>query len=75
MDDVDRAAEREENARADAIEANRGHYARNWEVASAIECSGCGAHIPEARREAVPGVQLCIDCQSAAELTSRQRRR
>ncbi len=28
------------------------------------DCAECGAKIPQARREAVPGVRLCIDCQS-----------
>lgn len=27
------------------------------------ECLECGASISEARRQAVPGVKLCIDCQ------------
>lgn len=27
------------------------------------ECMECGASISEARRQAVPGVKLCIDCQ------------
>lgn len=27
------------------------------------ECAECGEAIPEARRLAVPGVQLCIACQ------------
>ena len=27
-------------------------------------CEECGAGIPEARREAVPGVRLCIACQA-----------
>jgi len=31
---------------------------------SAIDCDECGAEIPLARREAVPGVRLCISCQS-----------
>ena len=26
-------------------------------------CEECGAGIPDARREAVPGVRLCITCQ------------
>jgi phage/conjugal plasmid C-4 type zinc finger TraR family protein len=30
-------------------------------------CMECGEPIPEARRRAVPGVFLCIDCQGAAE--------
>jgi len=34
---------------------------------SATECDECGAPIPEARRKAIPGVRLCIECQSALE--------
>ena len=30
-------------------------------------CKECGLAIPEARREAVPGVQLCVACQSIFE--------
>ena len=30
-------------------------------------CEECGLAIPEARREAVPGVQLCVTCQSIIE--------
>ncbi len=28
-------------------------------------CAECGARIPEARREAIPGVRLCVACQEA----------
>jgi phage/conjugal plasmid C-4 type zinc finger TraR family protein len=28
-------------------------------------CEECDAQIPQARREAVPGVRLCIHCQEA----------
>jgi phage/conjugal plasmid C-4 type zinc finger TraR family protein len=28
-------------------------------------CAECGAKIPEARREAIPGVRLCVTCQEA----------
>lgn len=28
------------------------------------ECEECGAEIPQARREAVPGVRLCVGCQA-----------
>ena len=31
------------------------------------ECEECGARIPEARRKAVAGVRLCINCQSARD--------
>ena len=30
-------------------------------------CVECGARIPEARREAVPGVRLCLACQDAKD--------
>ena len=30
---------------------------------SVAECVECGEPIPEARRVALPGVKLCIDCQ------------
>jgi phage/conjugal plasmid C-4 type zinc finger TraR family protein len=30
-------------------------------------CEECGTAIPEARRKAIPGVRLCVSCQSALE--------
>jgi phage/conjugal plasmid C-4 type zinc finger TraR family protein len=30
-------------------------------------CQECDAAIPEARRRAIPGVRLCINCQSELE--------
>ena len=32
---------------------------------SLTHCAECGAEIPEARRSALPGVRLCVACQSA----------
>lgn len=32
-----------------------------------LHCEGCEAVIPEARRKAIPGVRLCVSCQSALE--------
>lgn len=34
---------------------------------SATHCEECGKPIPEARRLAIPGVQLCIACQAEQE--------
>ncbi|MGM0632087.1 MAG: DksA/TraR family C4-type zinc finger protein [Pseudomonadota bacterium] len=34
---------------------------------SATHCDECDAVIPEPRRKAIPGVRLCIDCQSERE--------
>ena len=31
------------------------------------QCEDCDAPIPEARRKAVPGVRLCVACQSALD--------
>jgi phage/conjugal plasmid C-4 type zinc finger TraR family protein len=30
---------------------------------SLSDCAECGEPIPEARRAALPGVKLCVDCQ------------
>ncbi|EOC1312513.1 TraR/DksA family transcriptional regulator [Cronobacter turicensis] len=34
-------------------------------------CESCDGPIPEARRAAVPGVQLCVTCQQIVELKSK----
>ena len=34
---------------------------------SRSHCEECGAEIPAARREAMPGVRLCIPCQTEAD--------
>ncbi|RUT74494.1 DksA/TraR family C4-type zinc finger protein [Marinobacter sp. NP-6] len=34
---------------------------------SATHCEECDSAIPEARRKAIPGVQLCVACQSSLE--------
>lgn len=34
-------------------------------------CESCGESIPEARRIAVPGVELCVTCQEITELKSK----
>ena len=66
MDDVDRATQRIEELSGDALAEVRRKMPRG---ASAEFCQApdCGERIPPARRKAVPGVQLCIDCQSRAE--------
>ncbi len=30
---------------------------------SATHCAECGAEIPQARRQALPGTRLCVTCQ------------
>ena len=34
---------------------------------SARECDECGAVIPEARRQALPGVRYCVTCQEVLD--------
>ena len=48
----------------DAIERARSQLPRGE---SLRRCEECDAAIPEARRQAVPGVRLCIICQEAAD--------
>lgn len=31
------------------------------------QCEECGNPIPEARRQALPGVRLCVSCQAEAD--------
>ena len=49
----------------DAIARARGEIPRGE---SLYECEECGAPIPQARREAIPGVRLCIHCQKEKDL-------
>lgn len=69
-DDVDRAQAREEEMRQDAL----AELARRAQAAagdSALFCVSCGQEIPEARRLAAPGCQLCIECKRDDELWNR----
>lgn len=36
------------------------------------ECAECGEPIPEVRRKALPGVQLCLNCQEELDRAERQ---
>ena len=66
----DRATEREEQNRADALaeQARRAGFAGKTVADSAHFCSSCDEPIPEARRAALPGVQTCFDCQCDREV-------
>jgi len=46
---------------ADAVKRARSRVPRG---PSLKHCEECDARIPEARRRAVPGVRLCVACQS-----------
>ena len=45
----------------DAVKRARDRLPRGKSLAN---CESCGADIPAARREAVPGVRLCVNCQA-----------
>jgi phage/conjugal plasmid C-4 type zinc finger TraR family protein len=36
-------------------------------------CEDCGSDITQARREALPGVRRCVNCQTAFDLKRRER--
>ncbi len=48
----------------DAVQRARSQLPRGDSLS---ECEECGADIPKARRQAVPGVRLCVDCQEAED--------
>lgn len=68
-DMFDRATEREEQQREDALQAQarRAGLAGKTAADSATHCRVCESLIPVARRRAVPGVQTCVVCQADIE--------
>lgn len=75
MTDVfDRAQEREEEFRQDAL-ADQARQAQLPTGESAKVCKWCDLPIPDDRREAIRGVQTCIDCQTDIELQEQAKRR
>lgn len=54
----------------DAVKHARSQLPRG---ASLSRCEECDAPIPEARQKAVPGVRLCINCQSELDEESKLR--
>lgn len=62
----DRAQEREEEMRADALAEQARRADGQTARVSATYCA-CGEPIPEARRKYLPGVQTCVECQEDIE--------
>lgn len=48
----------------DAVKRARSQLPRGK---SLTHCAECGAEIPQARRRAIPGVRLCVGCQTEAD--------
>lgn len=66
MDQFDHATELERLDRECALSRAGIRYS---DRPSREDCAECGQPIPEARRRAVPGVQLCVACQTKTEAT------
>lgn len=49
----------------DAIERARSRLPAGESLAA---CAECGEEIPPERRAALPGVRLCVNCQTAADV-------
>ncbi|RTL99766.1 TraR/DksA family transcriptional regulator [Ancylobacter aquaticus] len=69
MDELDRAQELEERARAVALAAHR----ERLRGSGRKYCSACGDPIGADRLEAVPNAVRCIGCQTARERWDRRR--
>lgn len=68
MTDVfDRAQEREEEFRSDALAELARRADGHARLPFRTHCAVCDEPIPPARIQAVPGVQTCVDCQSDLE--------
>ena len=63
MDVADVAAKREAEFLAEALSKHT-HHAHGGSLS---HCEDCGVPIPEARQKAVPGVRLCVACQTILE--------
>ena len=58
-----------------AVSELRSQLEKQRSQPSAEFCEECGEDIPEARRQAVPGVQFCIYCQTKMERVKANYRR
>ena len=70
MTDVfERAQEHEQELRQDALTAQMRRAGLEGKTVddSATHCAVCTDEIPQGRREAYPGVQLCVGCQAELE--------
>lgn len=67
----DAVNEQIEISTAEAVARARQRAERVGNTPSARFCAECDDPIPEARRRAIPGVQLCVDCQSGRDRSRR----
>lgn len=67
----DAVNEQIEISTAEAVARARQRAERVGNTPSALFCAECDDPIPEARRQAIPGVQLCVECQSGRDRSRR----
>lgn len=69
MDDIDRANQHAARMLAANLveQVGKGRY----QGMSLYQCEECDDPIPEARRHHVPGVRLCVPCQTRLERLAR----
>lgn len=61
-DSIDESRKREQQHRNESIAAVKDQLSTLSYEDSLEECEDCGDLIPEARREACPGVTMCTSC-------------
>ncbi|HRD86802.1 MAG TPA: TraR/DksA family transcriptional regulator [Accumulibacter sp.] len=69
----DRASAREAELLSDTLADQRRRAGLDGKTVadSALTCVDCDEPIPERRRTAYPGVQLCVDCKTRQERIER----
>lgn len=72
-DELDQIQEQEDLLNQLHIQAARGRGYRAGQ--SLTHCEVCGNDIPQGRRDAVPGVRVCVACQQRLEFQSKQYQR
>lgn len=76
MDDIDRAQQREQFDREQAIAAAAApDQAKPLYIDGLPCCCECGAVIPKARLDALPTAARCIECQGVFDKQQRMRSR
>jgi phage/conjugal plasmid C-4 type zinc finger TraR family protein len=73
---ADLAQELEEMSRAQALERQFRAATINPDVAlgnAPVRCVDCSITIPLARRRAVPGTKLCVDCKQQRDINRARR--
>lgn len=73
MDDAELAQGFEAMHRNNALAAHENRTRRPYH-GEVLECVECGEEIPEGRRAAEPGCDLCVECKQLEEKQSPTRR-